>query len=652
MANSGSASSPREKCMKCREDGDLLLSSYNDYGGLCDHKFCQSCFRKENSNIANTTSYIFTCPCCHAIFHHNIQSIDEGILIGEATTLRNHKYPQLPQFKTTEISNEDTILIYDMNRLSIEKLEAALLLNPANFHTIYLLIRSCGAGFVLMGQRKAMNSSAEFYTLKLFDSLFKLLDHPEAALRCGMTTYGLYSQLATIFYTYHNYPTAVKYSKLAYEQCLRSSDHKNLSKYKDSYLKSRTAFSKLPPLRFAVGDEVEFLHELETGSEWKLGKVVELHYREREFDVRVSAPYRVQLLLEGSSDEAPVYAWVKADINRYVRKVGVRSIEDTRYQARLDAKVAELFRVYCSGEFIQDIYCTLAQDREFVEMLQSVWQIELAEAMLRDYRLLVMYREPLIHTESGYHVPSSEEVIAGIKAYFDPAHFIDEAPSAVSEDSSQDIRNEILGMIRCLPPSSTKLTNVQGLLLRSIKGYLELLSPLDSPGLPMAVSDDCPLRVPSDISEAVSRAVSELDLEFIQMGAVSIDNDHRSTKLAKYLDAWIALQKCLDNPDAGPACQCPFVYFFIKFCLDHGIGVPKLALALYDRMNMQLSREFIRCAKPTCELNRLDKSTGEVKFKLCSRCKAVIYCSRECQVAHYPDHKRLCREHSTDQEGS
>ena len=83
------------------------------------------------------------------------------------------------------------------------------------------------------------------------------------------------------------------------------------------------------------------------------------------------------------------------------------------------------------------------------------------------------------------------------------------------------------------------------------------------------------------------------------------------------------------------------VYFFVKYCLDQGLEVPKLALALYDRMNMQLSRDFIRCANRTCELNKLDKSAGQVMFKLCSRCKTLIYCSRECQVAHYPEHKQL-----------
>ena len=98
--------------------------------------------------------------------------------------------------------------------------------------------------------------------------------------------------------------------------------------------------------------------------------MVELYFRYNNFEVIFTAPYRVQLLEETEIDP-PVYAWVKADLDRYVRKVGVKSIQDTRYQARLDAKVEVLAQVYCSEEFIQGIYCTLAQDQEFVEMLQS-----------------------------------------------------------------------------------------------------------------------------------------------------------------------------------------------------------------------------------------------------------------------------------------
>ena len=305
--------------------------------------------------------------------------------------------------------------------------------------------------------------------------------------------------------------------------------------------------------------------------------------------------------------------------------------------------------MYCSKEFIQNIYRTLAQDREFVDMLRSLWQIELSKQMLSLYRMLVMYRQPLIRTDSGYHVPSSEEVIAGVRAYFDPAHLSGDAtPSATdSSNFSRRARDVILNVLK---DASTKVTlhfgspdangdsDFQGLLLDSIRNYIVLSRP-DPSAAPYASLLD--RGISSEISEAISRVSTTCDLTDMLSETI------RSTISEHYLLTWVSVHLCLENPSAGPACECPYVYFFVKYCLDQGLGVPKLALALYDRMNMQLSREFIRCANPTCELNKLDKSTGKVKFKQCSRCKAVIYCSRECQTAHYPEHKSLCSEHTT-----
>ena len=569
-----------------------------------------------------------------------MQSIDEAILIGEAATTSNHISPILLSTSETTIEAESLHRVDELNKMVIKRLEAALELNPTNFDTLHLVFCSCCYGHRFLIDNKVYHTSLQYYTTKSLEYSLKVLNHPTALVDNETEQADCCRELTDIFYENCNYPAALKYAKLAYEHCLRSSDHTNLSGYKAIYIALRSDVAKLPPLRFAVGDEVEFLHELETGSEWKLGKVVELYYRERDFDINFSAPYRIQLLDDSDSTaEPPTNAWVKADIDRYVRKVGVRSIEDTRYQARLDTKVAELARVYCFKEFIQDIYRTLAQDREFVEMLQSLWQIELSESMLSLYRMLVMYRQPLIRTYSGYHVPSSEEVIAGIKAYFDPAHLgNDAAPSGVGADKYlQRARAEFLCVI-CGTVDDTSVSfdalGVPGLLLKSTRCYFELRRPSGS------TNQGRDFTIPLELSEALSRVSTIDDLRLL-----ICSEGNKGYKL--FLNAWYGIHTCLVNPDAGPACECPFIYFFVKYCLDQGWGVPKLALAMYDRMNMQLSREFIRCANPTCELNRLDKSTGQVKFKLCSRCKTVIYCSRECQVTHYPEHKRLCKEHST-----
>ena len=657
---------PVEQCIKCLVDRDILLSFCTPFGEFCDHKFCQSCFRKENTKIINTANPIFTCPFCCGPFYDNIQSIDEAILIGEAASLSTHIFPYLLLPIDVAIPAESVIKISKTNELVIEKLEAAILSNPANFYSIYLLFLAYRYGHVflmkqkqenLLDSQKAMiDSCMMICESKLIGHSYKLLDYSSIPEGYEAVRGECFSKLASVFDLYSNTPAALRHAKLAYEHCMLSRDDTNLNSRKEEYLSYRAAFAKLPPLRFAVGDEVEFLHELETGSEWKLGKVVELYYRKRDFNPTFNAPYRVQLLEDSDSvDQPPVYAWVKADLDHYVCKVGVRLIEDTRYQARLDAKVEELSRVYCSKEFIDDIYRTLAQDREFVEMLQSVWQIELSEDTAHIYRFLVMYREPLIRTDTGYHVPTTDEVIAGIRAYFDPVHLSGAAPSAEGEDLySEAIRAYVMSVFLMkgkpleLYDNSEHEMDVQWHFLRSIRLYIGASNAPD-PILGLCdindlLGDVSGITVPLEISELISTVSTLGNLRFIYSIAQRKYDDFSSSMLSSYLAAWIALYKCLENSETDSACECPWTYFFVKFCRDRGAGVPKLALALYDKMNMQLSREFIRCANPTCELNRLDQSTGWVKFKLCGGCKAVIYCSKECCVTHFPDHKAHCRK--------
>ena len=655
--------------MKCNEQNDILLSAcfpFRGFIGNCIHKFCQSCFRKENTNLASEPTYSFTCPCCHASFHDNMRSIDEAILIGEAVTMITHIDPQLIQPKSTEITEENISCVHEANKRVIEKLEAALLLNPNNFYTLYLLFLNCSKVYCFLQNHRVIYYPINFYGLRVVDYSYKLLDHPTIPTQYDHIKSDCCHNLSCTFSVFCNYSAALKYSKLAYEFCLRSSNYSRLSIFKDSYFKYRAILAEQPPLRFGVGDEVEFLHELETGSEWKRGRIVELYYRERDFDIPFSAPYRLQPL-DDSADQPPVYAWVKADADRYVRKVGVRSIEDTRYQSRLDAKVMELAQVYCSEEFTQDLYRTLAQDQDFVEMLRSVWQVELSERMLNIYRMLVMYRQPLVRTDSGYHVPSSEEVIAGIKAYFDPIHLSGEAaPSSMCESGdsprvraqffsrvfgkstdtsgksgdSQRVIGEILGTSADTPPAMDD-SDVQGHLSASIADFLMVLTQGGYLNIVAGLHAGSYFAAPQEIAEAISKASTKYAIRPLLTDAIV------NTKVGCLLSAWNGVLTCLENPDAGPSCECPWIYFLVKYYLDHSAGVPKLALALYDRMNTQLSREFIRCANPTCELNRLDKSIGQVKFKKCGRCQAVIYCSRECQVAHYPEHKRLCKARST-----
>lgn len=50
---------------------------------------------------------------------------------------------------------------------------------------------------------------------------------------------------------------------------------------------------------------------------------------------------------------------------------------------------------------------------------------------------------------------------------------------------------------------------------------------------------------------------------------------------------------------------------------------------------------FDGCSNIGCK----NKPKEGEKFKLCSKCKAATYCSRECQVAHWKSHKSGCKEY-------
>lgn len=52
---------------------------------------------------------------------------------------------------------------------------------------------------------------------------------------------------------------------------------------------------------------------------------------------------------------------------------------------------------------------------------------------------------------------------------------------------------------------------------------------------------------------------------------------------------------------------------------------------LYSNNNVEGLVEGFKCGRCTKEA-----------FKRCSKCKSIWYCSRECQVAHWPEHKATC----------
>ena len=118
--------------MKCQTESSILLSAYTISGTVlvpCNHKFCQSCFRRKNAGLALSLIYIFTCPCCHFALFNNMVSIDEAILLGEAATMRTLITPKLFLPATTEIDAASRISIDAINNLVVEKMVQALVLN-------------------------------------------------------------------------------------------------------------------------------------------------------------------------------------------------------------------------------------------------------------------------------------------------------------------------------------------------------------------------------------------------------------------------------------------------------------------------------------------------------------------------------------------
>ena len=290
--------------------------------------------------------------------------MDEALLIGEAAYLNyDALYESSLLYQSPSLSRDGSV-IHTLRSKAIKKYEQALVVNPANIITMYCIIKSglkvlehcrevqdsvTPAHYPIPSVQTMVlaNASERFHCdQQEYECCLNLIDHGfdahgQSRMHILRDVQGqpkvhelaeLHNILGNVFHENGNIPETFKYAKITYETCLRSSLKTDLSVHKNNFMQMKATMSEEPPLRFAVGDEVQFLPD--GGDEWRLGKVIEVYYHERSFPLVFTAPYRLQLLeSSGSVIDPPVYAYVRADLDRYIRKVGVRSMEDTRYQA-------------------------------------------------------------------------------------------------------------------------------------------------------------------------------------------------------------------------------------------------------------------------------------------------------------------------------
>ena len=269
------ASSIRKEgeCSKCLKIAENLLCSSECRGRQTadgGHIFCQSCF-EINNPISSPCG--FTCPCCSAIFSDYAMSLEEAILIEKGTYASYEAQYQSMTEALVHSFREQAVALYGK----------ALLINPSNYTVVNYLMITCQRCVSYFKNSNLSHSFIEApgserkYTQKLHNTCLNMLDlcfdiggSPcfDQRKRCSLI-------LGNIFLSVSNYPAAVKYLKLAYESCIRSADYTELEMYKREFLSAKEIRAQEPALRFTVGDEVEFLHELETWikSEWMLGKV-------------------------------------------------------------------------------------------------------------------------------------------------------------------------------------------------------------------------------------------------------------------------------------------------------------------------------------------------------------------------------------------
>lgn len=64
--------------------------------------------------------------------------------------------------------------------------------------------------------------------------------------------------------------------------------------------------------------------------------------------------------------------------------------------------------------------------------------------------------------------------------------------------------------------------------------------------------------------------------------------------------------------------------------------------------NKRIMARALQCSLPSCTNTKgRDKNGRELSLKRCARCAGSFYCSRECQLADWKQHKKVCGKKPT-----